>query len=162
MSTLTLETSRLALLLETTEAILARIDDMAPEDRAQVSEAWLDRLRSSAPSPWTHGFGIVERKSGDVVGSCGFKGQPDDAGEVELAYLIDPGHRGEGFAKEAAAALVEFAYKSGAKRVCAHTLPVLGPSASVLTACGFQKVGEVIDPEDGPVWRWEHLSLAGR
>jgi RimJ/RimL family protein N-acetyltransferase len=28
-------------------------------------------------------------------------------------------------------------------------------SARVLTKCGFRPIGEVIDPEDGPVWRWE-------
>jgi RimJ/RimL family protein N-acetyltransferase len=25
----------------------------------------------------------------------------------------------------------------------------------VLAKCGFQHIGEVIDPEDGLVWRWE-------
>jgi [ribosomal protein S5]-alanine N-acetyltransferase len=25
----------------------------------------------------------------------------------------------------------------------------------VLTKCRFERVGEVVDPEDGLVWRWE-------
>ena len=28
-------------------------------------------------------------------------------------------------------------------------------STRVLTKCGFRHVGEVMDPEDGLVWRWE-------
>ena len=156
MRPLTLKTARLELRLESTEAVMARLDAMPPEDRAQVSPAWLDQLRAAAPSPWTHGFSIVERRSGNVVGSCGYKGGLDDSGAVELAYRIELSHRGRGFAKEAAAALVKFAYESGARCVRAHTLPQRGPSTSVLTSCGFQQVGEVIDPEDGLVWRWEH------
>lgn len=155
-SPLTLQTPRLDLVVESTEKVLARIDAMPPEDRAQVSAAWLARLRESGPSPWTHGFSIIERMSGAAVGSCGFKGGPDDAGTVELAYSIDPSHRGRGHAKEAAAALVMFAYEAGARRVCAHTATRFGPSTSVLAACGFRHIGDVVDPEDGPVWRWEH------
>jgi len=25
----------------------------------------------------------------------------------------------------------------------------------VLTKCGFRHVADLVDPEDGPVWRWE-------
>ena len=28
-------------------------------------------------------------------------------------------------------------------------------STRVLTKCGFSRIGEVIDPDDGLVWRWE-------
>jgi RimJ/RimL family protein N-acetyltransferase len=31
----------------------------------------------------------------------------------------------------------------------------MNASARVLAKCGFRRVGEVIDPEDGLVWRWE-------
>ena len=57
--------------------------------------------------------------------------------------------------EEAAGALVNFAYNHPAVRlVRAHTLPVANASTRVLTKCGFQKAGEIIDPNDGPVWRW--------
>jgi len=32
----------------------------------------------------------------------------------------------------------------------------------VLKHCGFAYVGAVIDPEDGPVWRWEFVAMDGR
>ena len=49
-----------------------------------------------------------------------------------------------------------FAFASGRVRlVRAHTKPDNGASARVLAKCGFRWVGEVIDPEDGLVCRWE-------
>jgi [ribosomal protein S5]-alanine N-acetyltransferase len=39
--------------------------------------------------------------------------------------------------------------------VCAHTLPGAGASARVLEKCGFTRVADVVDPEDGLVWRFE-------
>ncbi len=156
MKTLSLSTPRLELLLEDTETVLARIDALPLEDRTQVSPVWLEQMRTSVPGPWTHGFRIVAREAGAVVGSCGYKGGPDDAGIVELAYTIETSHRGKGYAKEAASALVAYAYEAMATGVCAHTLPATGASTAVLASCGFTRIGQVIDPEDGVVWRWEH------
>jgi ribosomal-protein-alanine N-acetyltransferase len=123
----------------------------------EVSPAWLERLRtSSGADPWLHGFAVVERASGSVIGSAGFKGPPDSAGMVEIAYGIVPSCQGRGYATEAAAALVAFARDDERVRlVRAHTLPTRNASTRVLAKCGFQHLGEVVDPEDGPVWRWE-------
>jgi RimJ/RimL family protein N-acetyltransferase len=151
-----IETSRLRLVLESTQAVLARIEAMSPADRAEVSIDWLARVRATAPSPWTHGFALVERRTGAVVGSCGYKGAPDAEGAVEIAYGVEPPYRGQGYAKEAAAALAAFAFDAGgAQCVCAHTRTNDGASARVLMACGFQRVGDVVVPDDGLVCRWE-------
>ena len=91
-------------------------------------------------------------------GGCAFKGPPDRDGVVELAYGIDEPHRGRGFATEAAGALAGFAFASGLVRVVrAHTRIENDASARVLSRCGFIRVGEVVDPEDGPVVRWERV-----
>ena len=152
---LVLESARLDLVLESTESVLARIEALSPADRAEVSPDWIARMRSSAPNPWTHGFAMVERASGATVGSCAYKGPPDDAGAVEIAYGVDPAFRGRGYAKEAAATLVDYATHSGVRLICAHTRPENGASARILESCGFECLGEVMDPEDGLVWRWE-------
>jgi hypothetical protein len=44
---------------------------------------------------------------------------------------------------------------SKVRRVCAHTLPEENASTGVLTKCGFRKTGELMDPDDGLVWRRE-------
>ena len=104
----------------------------------------------------------MERGAGAVVGACGYKGPPDSEGTIEIAYGVDPSHQGRGYAKEAAAALIEFALGAGARRILAHTQPENGASAHVLAACGFERTGDVVDPEDGLVYRWELASPRAR
>lgn len=123
----------------------------------EVSPTWLAQLRTSAAAdPWIHGFAVAHRESRSVIGSVGFKGPPDEGGGVEIAYGIVPVFQGRGYATDAAEAIVGFAFGSGrVSLVRAHTLPTSNASTRVLTKCGFQRTGEVMDPEDGLVWRWE-------
>lgn len=124
---------------------------------AEVSPVWLAALRDSVgPDPWRHGFFLVHRGDLAAIGSAGFKGPPDPTGIVEIAYGVVPGVEGQGYATEAAAALVAFAFDSPlVALVRAHTLPVANASTRVLIKCGFHHAGTVIDPDDGTVWRWE-------
>jgi [ribosomal protein S5]-alanine N-acetyltransferase len=126
----------------------------------EVSPEWLARLRSGSGSdPWRYGFFVVDPGESAAIGSAAYKGQPDEHGVVEIAYAIVPSHEGRGYATEVAAALVEFAFASGRVRlVRAHTLPEVNASTRVLQKCGFRHTETVVDPEDGPVWRWERRS----
>lgn len=166
-------TARLALVESAPQQLVAMID--SPEQfegssgytladglrefytSGEVSPAWLAALRSATVSdPWRHGFFIVDPQRNQVVGTAGFKGPPDADGVVEIAYGVAPGYQGRGYATEAANALVEFALSDPTVRtVRAHTLPEKNASTRVLTKNGFRHLGEVIDPEDGLVWRWE-------
>ena len=95
-----------------------------------------------------------------MIGGASFKGPPDGTGVVEIAYGIVPSFEGRGYATEAARALVEYAQKNEAVReIIAHTSPEANASTHVLKKCGFTFAGEVMDPEDGRVWRWEHAEL---
>ncbi len=157
MTPITIPTARLELVLQMPAEVLALVEQMSPADRAEVSPDWLARARAANEGdPWALFFSIIENDSGTVVGSCGFKGPPDPDGVVELAYSIDAAYRERGYATESAEALARFAFNSGlVRKVCAHTKSDSGASARVLTKCGFGHVGEVVDPEDGLVCRWE-------
>lgn len=101
------------------------------------------------------GYLAVEETSGLVVGSCAFKGPPTADGTVEIAYYTFDPYQGQGYAKSMARALISVAHSSPLVRhVIAHTLPERNPSTSVLRSAGMRFVGEVVDPDDGPVWRW--------
>lgn len=152
-----IKTERLELVQLSREETLARIAAMSVEDRKQLSPAWLALIENSRTAEsWIDGFKIVERAGGTTVGSCGFKGPPDSDGTVEIAYGLAPEFQGKGFASEAAAALVSYAFSHEQVRlVRAHTLPEANASGKVLTKCGFGRVGDYIDPDDGMVWRWE-------
>ncbi len=157
MTSVVIPTARLDLVLQTPDEVLAWVESMAPADRAEVSPDWVARVRSTPPGdPWALSYTAVERASGSAVGSCAFKGPPDASGAVEVAYGIDPAYRGRGFATEATGALAGFAFASGLVRlVRAHTRPDNPASIRVLEKCGVSRIGEVMDPEDGLVWRWE-------
>jgi ribosomal-protein-alanine N-acetyltransferase len=127
----------------------------------EVSPVWLAQLRaSSAADPWRHGFAVIDRASRSVIGNVGFKGPPDEDGMVEIAYGIVPNFQSRGFATEAAAAGVAFAFGSREVHyVRAHTLAMANASTRVLEKCGFEWIGAVDDPEDGIVWRWERQKI---
>ena len=152
-----LQTRRLELDLASVEETLEQIEAMSPEDKVHLSEQWLQRVReATSPDPWVHGFRMHARQDGRAIGDCGFKGPPDSDGAVEIAYHVYPDHESRGYATEAAAALTSYAFtRPDVKVVRAHTLPESNASTRVLTKCGFEKLGEVIDPDDGLVWRWE-------
>ncbi len=168
-----MESERLILVRHTPESLLALIEHpdryeefagfpAAPALREffvseAVSPAFLVYLHSLDHSnPWLPGFGVVDRESGFVVGSAGFKGAPNASGMVELGYGIVPAFEGRGYATEVAKMLVAWAFASGAVRVVrAHTLPQTNASTKVLGKCGFGFEREVMDPEDGRVWRWQ-------
>ena len=128
-----------------------------------VSPDWLAQLRASTgPDPWLHGFAVVDREDRSVIGSAGFAGPPDDSGTVEIAYGIVPSRQGRGLATEAARALIAFASASArVRRIRAHTLPEANASTRVLEKCGFERIGEIVDPRDGTIWRWAPSSASG-
>ena len=123
----------------------------------EVSPKWLEQLRTARePDFWTFGFAVLNPAVGQVIGSTGFKGQPDADGIVEVAYAIVPVWQGKGFATAALRELLAFVRNdSRVRRIRAHTLPEANASTRVLTKNGFTKLGEVMEPEDGRVWRWE-------
>lgn len=151
-----LETSRLTLVLQTREEVERMIAGLPEEHRAQISPLWLEQMRAAKDGdPFAFAFGIVLRDQNSEIGGCSYKGPPIN-GVVEIAYRIDPEHQRKGFATEAAQALYDHAAScDGVRLVCAHTLPDSPASQGVLAKCGFQFVGERMDPEDGPVWRFE-------
>jgi len=122
-----------------------------------VSPQWLEHLRNAeGPDVWVFGFAIVDRATNTVIGNASFKGAPDSEGVVEIAYGVVPGFEGRGFATEAAGLLVTFAFADPRVRLArAHTRHDNVASARVLQKNGFAKIGDVFDPEDGLVMRWE-------
>ena len=102
------------------------------------------------------GYFVIDERTREVVGSCAYKKPPTEDGIVEIAYFTFPGFEGRGYATAAATKLIRLAAASPAvRRVIAHTLPHTNPSTHVLQKVGMANTGEVMDPDDGRVWRWE-------
>ncbi len=159
MTALIIPTADLDLVLQSPADVLKWIDSLPAEVRAEVSPDWVARVHNTPPGdPWALSYSIIDRASGATIGSCAFKGPPDAAGMVEVAYGIDEAHRCRGFATQATSGLVQFAINSGKVRLIrAHTLADNVASARVLAKSGFQRIGEVVEREDGLVDRWERV-----
>ena len=104
--------------------------------------------------PWI-GYLAIDPAAHRAIGTCAFKGPPDDARAVEIAYFTFPDYEGRGYATAMACALVALAAAdSTITTILAHTLPEPNASGSVLRKAGFVRQGEVLDPDDGRVWRY--------
>lgn len=107
--------------------------------------------------PWI-GYVAVDQQR--PIGFCGFKSAPKE-GRVEIAYHTLPGLEGRGIATSMAMKLIEIAESdSGKPTVFAQTLPEENASTTILKNLGFENVGTVQHPDDGPVWEWEQKPIS--
>jgi RimJ/RimL family protein N-acetyltransferase len=124
----------------------ATLPDTWP-NRALVERAFcasLDAIRSDpARRLWGDRLMIAggPGRGRRVVGSVVFHGRPDD-GVAEVAYGVEDGSQGEGFATEATRACVEWALaEPGIVAVQATTVPWHTSSIRVIAKLGMERVG---------------------
>jgi len=103
----------------------------------------LAQLRDPAQKSWSFWYLVNSQLSpGQLLGICGFKGRPDDNGSVEIGYSILSQFRNNGYATEAVARLVNWAFSHPkVSEVTAETLPHLMQSIRVLEKNGFVFAG---------------------
>lgn len=120
---------------------------------AQVIQATVALYgRKGFQPPWIGYLGV---EAGEVRGSCGFAGPPDN-GEVEIAYFTFPEFERKGVATRMARELIRLTQPSaGDVRYIAHTLPEENASTALLRRLGFECLGDFQHPEDGRVWKWQ-------
>lgn len=94
------------------EVIQAHIPDEWPQqDLREQLPHFIELLQHDPASyPWMLWI-IVSKADKTVLGDIGFKGRPDKNGVVEIGYALLPPHRGQGYMKEAAVALVAWAFQ---------------------------------------------------
>lgn len=143
-----------------------------PQDRAALHAMWADPLvmadlgpvKNEADSDDTiarHagygavglGFRVVElRETGELIGFCGLKPGADDTpieGELEIGWMIVSTHWRQGFAFEAAAAALDWAWANrDAVRIVAITAARNGASQTLMERLGMHYVegGDFVHP----------------
>lgn len=118
---------------------------------------WFCQLLKDDPSlvGWLH-FMAMRVADRTLIGDGGFKGKPDQNGVVELGYSIVPEYRKLGYATQVAQALIDFAFTHPeVNATAAHTSVKNIGSMKVLERAGMKVVGEMDDPEEGRMWRWQ-------
>ena len=154
-----IKSQRLNLVAATPELIKKDIEGHASLGEAlevQVPEAWppdlygsramqfaLTQLGEISERGWWFWYLLTAEHPSQLIGICGFKGRPDEYGSVEIGYSILADHQRQGYATEAVARLVGWAFSHhNVKEVCAETFPHLTQSIRVLQKCGFNRAGE--------------------
>jgi [ribosomal protein S5]-alanine N-acetyltransferase len=95
---------------------------------------------------------LVCRGEGVMIGHAGFHGPPGTGGlapgKAELGYTVFPVFRGQGYATEAAVALMTWAEGEGVRSFVASVGPWNEPSLAIVRKLGFAQTGEQWDEED--------------
>ena len=154
-----IESRRMTLVAATPELVAADLagrETFGESIRAEVPENWppdlyggaamrlaQQQLRDPAEHGWSIWYLLSEHDGAPaVIGICGFKGQPDASGSVEIAYSVLSQFRGRGYATEEVARLVIWAFShQNVSEVTAETLPHLKQSIRVLEKNGLSFVG---------------------
>jgi ribosomal-protein-alanine N-acetyltransferase len=96
-----------------------------PDDSSRgIDLGWHLRALRADPKqlPWRIRL-IVERSSSTVIGSINLKGAPDADGDVEIGWGLNEAYRGNGYATEAAAAVMRWAFEQSGVRSVSATVP---------------------------------------
>ena len=149
------ESRRMTLVAATPELVqadLASRTDFGEAIGADVPEEWppdlfdsmamrvaLQQLQDPAEHGWSLWYLLSkDQEAPKVLGICGFKGKPDRAGSVEIGYSVLRQFRIQGYATEAVARLVTWAFShQNVVEVTAETLPHLRQSIRVMEKNGF-------------------------
>ena len=106
-------------------------------------------------APWLTRV-MLRRSDGAFIGSIGFHGKPNELGQAELGYGVEPGYRRQGYASEAALAMIDWARREhGVRRFLLSISPTNAPSLGVAAKLGFQRIGTQIDEIDGEEYVFE-------
>jgi RimJ/RimL family protein N-acetyltransferase len=105
-----------------------------------MAESWI----ATHASLWDRGSGVVwavvRRQDDRLIGACGLTIERDHD-RAELGYWIGKPYWGNGYATEAAAALVRYAFASGLNRVMARHFRGNVASGRVMQKIGMRQEG---------------------
>ena len=127
------------------EAIGADVPENWPPElyESTAMRAALAQLQDPAEQGWSVWYLLSRKpKTPKVIGICGFKGMPDEAGSVEVGYSVLSQFRVQGYATEAVARLIVWAFSHQiVNQVTAETLPHLKQSIRVMEKNGLALAG---------------------
>ncbi|MDX2677353.1 GNAT family N-acetyltransferase [Streptomyces sp. NY05-11A] len=95
---------------------------------------------------------VVRRDVGDFIGYCGLTARRASVDEPEIAYELFRRVHGQGYATEAAFAVLAAAIATGRKRLWSSVRPWNAPSFRVLDKLGFQRDHVTTDDRGELVW----------
>lgn len=124
-------------------------DDWPAKDLMGILPWYVNQLKSD---PELYGWGIwlmIDSSSKQVIGDIGFKGKPEK-GAVEIGYSVIPAQQRQGYAFEAASAIVDWAFShKEVSMVNGECEKNNIPSIRILEKLGMTRL-----EEDGGIIKW--------
>ncbi|WP_226037895.1 GNAT family N-acetyltransferase [Aquibacillus saliphilus] len=85
---------------------------------------------------------IIHKRDNTIMADIGFKGGPDEKGEMDLGYSVVPRYQGHGYATEMTIAMVDWGLKQdNVKKITASCSRSNLPSIRVLEKAGLKQIG---------------------
>ena len=106
---------------------------------------WIARVQQEHATGRPHRFAIALKESDRLIGGVGLDGSTgDESEEPALGYWLGEPHWGNGYAREAVAAVIDYGLRTlGMETIRAYTDPSNLASQKVLLHCGLVQVGEI-------------------
>ena len=126
-------------------------DRLDPDGIRAEIERMADRLPGE-PGGWVQ-LSVEERETGDLVGDVGLSPAEDESDVIKLGYTIAPAYQRRGYATEAIAALIDYAFDTlhaDVARVYASAINT--PSVRVAEKVGMALVETIEREYDGEMW----------
>ena len=101
---------------------------------------------------------IVLPAEGRLIGSCGLRRPPQDDRAADIGYELDPDYWGQGYATEAARAMVQFGFRElELQHLTSWCIADNAASARVLARLGFRQEGRLRHQEYFKGRYWDTL-----
>ena len=106
---------------------------------------WIARVQQDHATGHPRRFAIALKESDRLIGGGGLDGSTgDESEEPALGYWLGQPHWGNGYAREAVAAMIDYGLRTlGLATIRAYTDPSNLASQEVLLRCGLKKIGEI-------------------
>jgi RimJ/RimL family protein N-acetyltransferase len=118
--------------------------------RAEIQE--MEPRSPGEPGGWVQ-FTVEGRTEGGIVGDVGLSPADGEPGVIKVGYTIDPRFQGRGYATEAVAALVAYAFEAlEADVVRAYAGAENAPSIRVMEKVGMQLMERFQGQDEEGTW----------
>ena len=108
----------------------------SPHETPRFTKKYLSYLQGQYRNGSFHDFAVVEKKSGKMIGTCGFTSFDLPNNSAEVGYVLSAPYWGQRIAPEALRAVITFGFEVLClNRIEAHFMPDNHASRRVLEKC---------------------------
>ncbi len=133
--------------------------ERTPESVREFTQMFLDQQQEVPRRKFQ--LAITLKTSGELIGNCGIRMRSVDAHEADIGYELDPRHWGQGYATEAARAMMVFGFTHfHLHRIWSWCIADNVGSAHVLEKLGMRQEGRLRENEYYKGRWWDTLMYA--